>query len=72
MTGMEQPAQTLLPTTEKGGYVSITNIIRSDTANRTDLTIQPKIIHMSKTTGMGNSDRNPFSVVILNSGRMTP
>ena len=31
--GMEQLAQTLLPTTEIEGYVSIVDMLRSDTAN---------------------------------------
>ena len=39
ITGMDQPAQILFPTTEIGGSVSITNTLRYDTANQADPTI---------------------------------
>ena len=49
----EQLAQILLPTNEIGGYLSIKNTLRDDTANWMDPTIQKTIIHFKQATGPG-------------------
>ena len=66
MTGREQLAQILLPTTEIGGSVSIANTIRTDTENWNEPTIQPTIVHLKQVTVAGHSDRNHFPISILN------
>ena len=58
MTGTEQLAHILLLTTEIGGSVGMANILRTDTENRTDPTIQPTIFHLKQETGPGHSDSN--------------
>ena len=66
--GTEKPDQILLTTIEIGGSVMISNTLRTDTENRTDTTIQPTIVHLRKSTGPGQSDRNHFPIGSLNSG----
>ena len=68
MTGAEQPDQILFPTTEIGGSISIADTLMANTENWTDPTIQPTIIHFKQVTVMRYSDRNHFSIMILNSG----
>ena len=58
MTDTEQSAKILFPATEIGGYVSITNTLRSDTVNIIDPTIKPIIVHFKQKTGLGHSDWN--------------
>ena len=72
MMGTEQPAQVLLLTTEIGGAISITNKIRTDTANRMDPTIQTTIFHFNQATGPGHSDRNHFPLGSLYSSTDFP
>ena len=72
ITGMEQPAQILFPTTEIGGSVSIANKISSETANRIDSTIQPTIINFKQETGTGHSECNHLSIRSLNGGIDVP
>ena len=64
MMGTEQPAQILLPTTVIGESVSTVNILRTETANRTDPTIQPSIAHIKQANKLGHSDWNypPFRI----------
>ena len=60
MTGTEKLSQVSL-LTEIGGYVKfsvgIMSPFRTNTANRTDPTIQPTIVHYKLDTGLGHSDR---------------
>ena len=70
--GTEQPVQILLPTTEIGGYVSITNTLRTGTAIHTHPNIQPTIFHTKKMTRTGKSDRKYFPIGNLNSGIDVP
>ena len=72
MAGMEQPAQILLPNTEIRVFVSIVDTLRTDTANQTDLTIQPTIFHLNQATGPGHNERNHFPIGGLNSGIDVP
>ena len=62
----------MLPTTEIGGSVSITNTLRAYTENWTDPTIQPTIIHFKQVTGPGHSDPNHFPIKSLNIGTDVP
>ena len=68
MTGTEQPAQILLPTTEIGGFVSIANALSTDTENHKDHTFQPTTVHLKQTTRMGHNDQNHFPIGSFNSG----
>ena len=72
ITGTEQPAKILLPTTEIGGSVIIANTLSTDTENFTEPTIQPTIFHLKQATGLGHSDWNHFPIGILNSGIGVP
>ena len=67
MTGTEQLAQILLPTTGIGGSVIITNILKIDTANLKDTTIQLTIVNLKQSTIPRHSDRNHFPIYSLNS-----
>ena len=67
MAGMEQPAQILLPNTEIRVFVSIVDTLRTDTANQTDLTIQPTIFHLKEVTVPVHSDQNHPPIGSLNS-----
>ena len=72
MTGTKQPAQILFLTTEMGGSVSIVNTLRTDTANQTDITIQPTIAHLKQAAVTGLIDQNHFLIGSLNSGIDVP
>ena len=68
MMGTEQPYKILLPTTKIGRSITIANTLRTDTENRTDPTIQPKILHPKQATEMVHSECNHFPIRNLNSG----
>ena len=72
MTGMDQPAQILFPTTEIGESVKysmgIANPFRTDTENQREPTIKPTIVQFKQETGPGHIYRNHFPLRILDSG----
>ena len=72
MTGMEQLGQILLPTTEIGGSVSITNTFKTETTNQTNLDIQPTILHFKNLTELEHSELNHFPIRSLDSGIDVP
>ena len=72
MTVMEPPSQILFLTTELGGSVSITNILRTDTSNQTNPNIKPTIIHLKQAKVPGHNDQNHFPIKGSNSGIDVP
>ena len=72
MTGKEQQAQILFPTTEIGGSINIAIKLRADTANNMEPTIQPTIIHLKQANGTRHGERNHLPIGILNSGIDVP
>ena len=61
-----------LPIPKIGGYVSITNTLRTDKVNQKEPTIQPTIFHLKQATGPGHSDKNHLPIDSLNSGIDVP
>ena len=72
MTVTEKTDQILFPTTEIGGYISITNALRTDKDNWRDPNIQPTTVHLNQEIGPGQSDPKKPPIGSLNSGIDVP